>query len=337
MKRDKVAYFEWLRVFAAFAVVLMHTAARGWNTVPVASEEFLALTMFDSLVRWPVPVFVMITGALFLPRRTELGTVLKRYIPRIGAAWAVWSAVCALCCGTDPADMLSRFLSGHYHLWYLPFLIGVYLVLPFLQRIAEDKKLTKQLLWVSLVIAVLIPWLADLAALLWRSAEYYVRTVENHLNYSFFFDLLAVLVLGHVLHQTDLTPRVRKYIYIAGILGVAVTGVATLWASDRAGLPSSLFFDQAAPNTLCAAAALFVFAKYHLNRLPKLIEWMARHSFGVYLSHAVILELLAEKGFHVLSFEPVWSVPVLAVGVFALSLALTAVIAKVPVIGKFLT
>lgn len=337
MKRDKVAYFEWLRVFAAFAVVLMHTVAKGWNTAPVASEEFLTLTMFDSLVRWPVPVFVMITGALFLPRRTELRTVLTRYIPRVFAAWVVWSAICALCCGTDPADMLSRFLSGHYHLWYLPFLIGVYLVLPFLQRIAEDARLTKQLLWVSLVIAVLIPWLGDLAALLWPEAAGYVRTVENHLNYSFFFDLLAVLVLGHVLHQTDLSTKARVGIYLAGILGVAVTGVATIWASDRAGLQNSLFFDQAAPNTLCAAAAIFVFAKYHLTGLPKLVEWMARHSFGVYLSHALIIELLAENGIHVLAFDPVWSVPVLAVGIFALSLALTAVLAKLPVVGKYLT
>ena len=337
MKQNKVAYFEWLRVFAAFAVVLMHTAAKGWNAASVGSEEFQTLTMFDSLVRWPVPVFVMITGALFLPRKTELRTVLKRYVPRVACAWLVWSAICALCFGTDEGDVLNRFLSGHYHLWYLPFLCGVYLVLPFLQKIAEDKTLTKQLLWVSLVIAVLIPWLADLAVLLWPETAGPVCVIENHLNYSFFFDLLAVLVLGHVLHQTDLSAKARRCIYIAGILGVAVTGVATIWASNYAGIQNSVFFDHAAPNTLCAAAAIFVFAKYHLTRLPKLVEWMARHSFGVYLCHAIIIELLAEQGIHVLAFDPVWSVPVLAVGIFVTSLALTAVIAKIPVVGKYRT
>ena len=67
--KNKTAYFQWLRLFAAFAVVLMHTAAYKWYDAPVDSARWLALTGWDSVVRWPVPVFLMITGALFLPRR----------------------------------------------------------------------------------------------------------------------------------------------------------------------------------------------------------------------------------------------------------------------------
>ena len=67
--RQKTPYFEWLRVFAAAAVVLMHTEGNLWPALGVQTREFALLTAFDSLVRWPVPVFVMITGALFLPRK----------------------------------------------------------------------------------------------------------------------------------------------------------------------------------------------------------------------------------------------------------------------------
>lgn len=337
MKNEKIAYIQWLRVAAAFAVVLMHTAANKWNDVPIDSGEWLMLTAWDSLVRWPVPVFVMITGALFLPRKTDLRTALTRYIPRIFAAWLVWAGIYGLNSGRSGWDLMFEFVSGHYHLWYLPYLCGVYLVLPFLQKIAENARLTKQFLWVSCVIAVLIPWLADLTVLMWPGATNLVRAAENHLNYTFFFDLLAVLVLGHVLHQTDQSPKARRVIYIAGILSVAVTGAATVWASRHVGNPNQLFFDHAAPTTLCTAAALFVFAKYHLTRLPKAVEWMARHSFGVYLSHAFFIELLADRGIHVLAWDPVWGVPALAAGVFAISLAVTAVIAKIPFVGKYLT
>lgn len=337
MKREKIAYFEWLRLFAAFAVVLMHTAAKRWMSVSHETEDWLVLTMWDSLVRWPVPVFIMITGALFVPRKTDLNAVLRRYIPRVVISWAVWSAVNALYIGGTAEEILKCCISGQYHLWYLPFLCGVYLALPFVQKIAEDGRLTKQLLAVSCVVALLIPWLADLAVLIWPEAGTSVRTVENHLNFSFFFDHLAILLLGHVLHQTDLTPKTRRCIYIAGILGVAVTGVATVWASNRAGIQNSVFFDHAAPNTLCAAAALFVFAKYNLKRLPKLVERVASCSFGVYLCHAILIDILADRGIHVLTFDPVWSVPVLSAGIFAAALALTAVIAKIPVVGKYLT
>ena len=157
--KNKTAYFEWLRLFAAGAVVLMHTAANRWLSISHTVPEWEVLTWWDSLVRWPVPIFIMITGALFLPRKTELKGMLTRYIPRMAVCFLLWSAVYNLYSGELTLQTLA---SGHYHLWYLPFLCGVYLMLPFLQKIAEDDALTDQLLAVSLVIGVLIPWLVKL-------------------------------------------------------------------------------------------------------------------------------------------------------------------------------
>ena len=138
----------------------MHTAAFKWQAVPVDSARWLALTGWDSLVRWPVPVFVMITGALFLPRKTSVRDALCRYVPRMALAYLIWAAIYALHSagpGAEFRELVNAAASGHYHLWYLPFLCGVYLMLPFLQKIAEDEKLTAQLLGLSLVIAQGIP------------------------------------------------------------------------------------------------------------------------------------------------------------------------------------
>lgn len=332
--KNKTAYFEWLRVFAAAAVVLMHTAGSRWLSIPHTSPDWLPLTAWDSLVRWPVPIFLMITGALFLPRQTALKTVLTRYIPRMAAAFVIWSGVYALHTG---GDFPAKLAAGHYHLWYLPFLCGVYLALPFLQRIVTDEGLTRQLLAVSCVFGLGIPWLADAAVLLWPGSSQVVRAVENHVNFSFFMDHLAILLLGHRLHRADLGPRSRRVLYALGLAGAAVTGAATVWASGRTAFQNSVFFDFTAPNNLCAAAALFVFAKYNLRSLPRAVAWMAERSFGVYLVHALVIELLAEQGIHVLTWNPVWSVPVLAAAVFAISLALTAALSRLPLVGKYLT
>lgn len=340
VKKEQIACFQWLRLFAAAAVVLMHTAADQWSRVPYASSDWQALALWDSLVRWPVPVFIMITGALFLPRQTELRTVLKRYIPRLVAAFVVWSgihALYALHMGKTPEEAWNAFAAGHYHLWYLPFLCGVYLAIPFLQRIVTDKGLMKQLLIVSCVVGLGIPWLADLGSLLWPERTQLLRSIEGHLNFAFFMDHLAFLLLGHWLYQTELSPRSRGCLYILGLLSVALTGVAAIWATNRAGAPSSVFFDHAAPNTVFAAAALFVFAKYHLRRLPKAVDRMAKWSFGVYLSHAFLIDLLADNGIHTLTWDPVWAVPALAAAVFAVSMLLAAVLSKLPLVGKYLT
>ena len=332
--KNKTAYFEWLRLFASAAVVLMHTAAKRWLSVSHTVPEWEVLTWWDSLVRWPVPIFIMVTGALFLPRKTALKTMLRSYIPRMAACWLVWSAVYTLYGGELTLQALA---SGYYHLWYLPFLWGVYLALPFLQRIAEDDRLTDQLLAVSLVVGVLIPWLVKLGVFLLPAHSKLLQTLAGMVNYAFFFDHTALLLLGHRLHRAELSPTVRRTLYALGILGVSVTGAATIWATNRADFQNSLFFDFTAPNNLLAAAAIFVFAKNNLTTLPAWVARAAACSFGVYLSHALVIDLLADGGYHVLTWDPIWSVPVLSAAVFAISLALTAVMKKIPLLGKILT
>ena len=331
--KPKTAYFEWLRLFAAAAVVLMHTAAKRWLSISHTVPDWEVLTLWDSLVRWPVPIFIMITGALFLPRKTELKTALGRYIPRMAVGFLVWSGVYALYRGELT---LNGLVSGYYHLWYLPFLCGVYLTLPFLQKIAEDDTLADQLLLVSLAVGTLFPWLVKLGELLLPESRGLLGTLAGLVNYTFFFDHISLLLLGHRLHRTELSRKQRRVIYLLGLLGVSVNGIATIWATNRTDFQNSLFFDFAAPNNLCAAAALFVFAKQHLRSLPKWVAVPAKHSFGIYLVHALVIDLLADRGYHVLTWNPVWSVPVLSAAVFAISLTLAALLRRIPLIGKWI-
>ena len=331
--KPKTAYFEWLRLFAAAAVVLMHTAAKRWLSISHTVPEWEVLTLWDSLVRWPVPIFIMITGALFLPRKTELKTALGRYIPRMAVCFLVWSGVYALYRGELT---LNGLVSGYYHLWYLPFLCGVYLTLPFLQRIAEDDRLADQLLLVSLTVGTLFPWLVKLGELLLPESRGLLGTLAGLVNYTFFFDHISLLLLGHRLHRTELSRKQRRVVYLLGLLGVSVTGIATIWATSLTDFQNSLFFDFAAPNNLCAAAALFVFARQHLRSLPKWVAVPAKHSFGIYLVHALVIDLLADRGYHVLTWNPVWSVPVLSAAVFAISLTLAALLRRIPLIGKWI-
>ena len=336
--KNKTAYFQWLRLLAAAAVVLMHTAAKGWNAAGPSRPEWTVLTCWDGLVRWPVPVFVMITGALFLPRRTPWKTILTRYIPRMALCFGLWSGLYVLYqLRTDPAaELWQLFAAGQYHLWYLPFLCGVYLTLPFLQKICEDDRLAGQLTVLSLVFGCAVPWGMDLLALLWPDRAAVFSSVRGHLNYAFFLDLLGAVMLGHRLHSRDLSRRQRLSLYGLGLGSLAVTIAATLHFSTALGRNVTLFFEHSSPMNLCTAAAVFVFARYNLTRLPKPVGRMADRSFGIYLSHALVIEVLTDRGIHVLAWDPVWSVPVLTAAVFAIALAISAVLGKIPVIGKYL-
>ena len=304
-------------------------AADGFNTGAVDSAPWVWFTLWDSLVRWPVPIFMMITGALFLPRQTSLRRVLTGYIPRMAVCFLIWSAVYAL---HDRGDFIEKLAAGHYHLWYLPYLCGVYLAMPFLQRIVSDEKLAKGLLAVSMVIGLGIPWFTELFIFLFPDFGGILRSLKGHLEFTFFMDCLALVLLGHHLHRQELTSKQRRCIYIGGLLGIAATAVGTLWVSSQNGAPSTLFFDFKAPTNLCAAIAVFVFAKYNLKNLPKIVDLLARCSFGIYLVHPLVIELLAENG---VSISAPFT-PALAATVFATCAILASVLAKLPLIGKYL-
>src|SRR5574344_2350792 len=71
-KRPYVAYFDLLRVVAIFTVVAVHLSAQHWPDVDVHSRAWFAFNLYCSLGKWSVPIFVMISGALFLGRDTDV-------------------------------------------------------------------------------------------------------------------------------------------------------------------------------------------------------------------------------------------------------------------------
>ena len=77
-KTQRVVYFDALRVFASLAVMVLHLAAQHWADVPVDSGAWRAFNGWNSAVRWCVPVFVMISGALFLERPIPLKKLCSR-------------------------------------------------------------------------------------------------------------------------------------------------------------------------------------------------------------------------------------------------------------------
>ncbi len=82
--QNRTIYFDYLRVFATAAVILLHVAAFNWLSTDVNGYDWKVFNFYDSIVRWGVPVFVMISGALFLGRDD---ISIKKYILSIFSDW----------------------------------------------------------------------------------------------------------------------------------------------------------------------------------------------------------------------------------------------------------
>ena len=90
MENKRIAYFDFLRVIAVFAVIMIHTSATfvacffDYTTV-----EFLLGNIFDSISRLGVPLFLMISGALMLDENRPFKC--KKKVLTLFLIFAIWS------------------------------------------------------------------------------------------------------------------------------------------------------------------------------------------------------------------------------------------------------
>ena len=71
-QNNRVIYFDYLRIMATIAVIVLHVAGQNFYAPGVNTYEWHVFNIYDSIVRWAVPIFVMISGALFLNTEKQL-------------------------------------------------------------------------------------------------------------------------------------------------------------------------------------------------------------------------------------------------------------------------
>ena len=122
------------RIVAIAVVVLVHTVMLFWDFDPAVPTW--AFYNYISLVgHFSIPLFFMLSGALFLPRETLDSGHMLRHALRLTGLYYLWSLVYALLRAAGGSfESVSAFfyavVAGHYHLWFLPAMVLCYLFLP---------------------------------------------------------------------------------------------------------------------------------------------------------------------------------------------------------------
>ena len=152
LSRPRKQFLDVLRVLATCAVVLMHVLT-GAIDVTDASRmpEYrgLLLSVMD-LVTWCVPIFLLISGYLFLNPERELTypVMIKKYCRRIALAILLFGVPYAASelivaertfrIGMIP-EAVKMTLTGNSwsHMWYLYLILFLYLITPLLKKVLE--------------------------------------------------------------------------------------------------------------------------------------------------------------------------------------------------------
>lgn len=145
-------FLDVLRVLATCAVVLMHvlTGATDVTDASIVPEYRSLLLSVMDLVTWCVPIFLMISGYLFLnPERTlTYPVMIKKYCRRIALAILLFGVPYAASelVVTERTfrvmmipEALKMALTGHTwsHMWYLYLILFLYLITPLLKKVLQ--------------------------------------------------------------------------------------------------------------------------------------------------------------------------------------------------------
>lgn len=79
-KNNRIEYLDLLRILASIAVVIIHICSSKWYAINSNTNEWSILNIYDSLSRWAVPVFVMISGAIFLSSDYSIEKLYKKIV-----------------------------------------------------------------------------------------------------------------------------------------------------------------------------------------------------------------------------------------------------------------
>ena len=345
MAERRILYFDYLRILAVFNVILLHvTATHLWDDI--GTSQFLVYDTYSTISRWCVPVFVMISGALFLDPQREI-CIKKLYtknLLRLVTAFCFWSILYAaldFAYGVRTRDVLYNLVQGHYHLWFIFMLAGLYLVVPILRKVTESKKLSQYFLVLWFLFVIVLQTVIYLAGFVSSSFSELFSKVSDSLSFCVAGGYSGYFVLGYYLNHYGLTKKKRTFVYILGIAGFIATFLLPILYFKVRGFPNYHFNENLTVNVFLESVFVFVFFKYLIKtengKDNKIVKTLSDCSFGIYLVHLVIYEFFKNQfGIDSLIFNPIVSIPLISIGIFIISFIITYVLKKIPILQKYI-
>ncbi|WP_461453494.1 acyltransferase [Mucilaginibacter sp.] len=340
-KPKQLDWINHLRILAMFLVMILHTTSpmlMAYGKVP--DSYWLIADFYNALSRFGVPVFVMITGALLLSRDYELGDFLKRRLWRIIPPFLFWSLVYVAYAWFDEdiaftSDgwmnvkiVLHQLKFGaSYHLWYVYMLIGLYFIIPILSKFVRNATETQLLYFLILWLGVMI------------INQPYMSRYNPQIDFHYITGYIGYLVLGYYLSIKQFPAWLNaKRFGGLFVLSLAIIIVGTYFACLNSKGLSTLFYEPISPLIVLLSGSIFMVFRLSTVRLSskikKLMSFAGTYTYGIYLSHAFILNIIGDPDYHLnIDYKlctPLISIPFTALICYILSFLLVWILSKVP-------
>lgn len=332
------------RILSALAVVMIH-CSDGF-LLKEDAWSFLTGNIFFGLSRFAVPVFIMISGALLLDESKPLQPkrFVRKNIGGLALVTLLWACIYALIfrvakpLALKQPFLLNKFLydlaNGHFHMWYLYMMIGIYLLVPLLRCVVKAEN-QSYIFW-FIVTSLLLQFSEPLLTLLAES----VRKVKmisifiDNLQIDHFSCHLTYFLTGWYLFHIGLQKKSHKIIlFLCGALGFVFAFTYAQITRDYQSLYSSygmpIYF-----YSCCIFYGISQINPQPSGRRASLLVLISGLTFGVYLIHPII-QVAVNLVVPALS-NPLLSLLMTYTGVLLISLAASFLLSKIPLVKKLI-
>lgn len=263
----RVIYLDLLRIFAIFGVVVIHVSAIA-KSYDIGSFTSNVGIIYNGFVRWSVPVFFMISGAMFLRPEKEysFSIMIKKYIPRIAICLLVWGLIYALFDVYLYSSFSIKTLilsvwntisnNSGYHLWFLFALIALYLMVPVFKIIVNNLS-QKQLefvlfLWMFLSLGV-------------SQYNEIVSALDIPLQIDWYFPMITgwagYFLLGYYLMNYDIKKKYNTLLIVIGIALLVLCPIMNMAATIYKDKYIDSFIPQSGLSACFEATMFFLIIK----------------------------------------------------------------------------
>lgn len=217
-----VIYADILKILASLSVVFIHVVSTLWYTLDPHLKSWAYLNFADTISRWCVPAFIMVSGLLLLNPKKEISfkNLFFKYIAKIFILllfWIIFYAFINIWYVNDFSIKLffNYIVNSQYHLWYLYILLGLYIITPILKKIIKEEN--KFIIEYFLVLWFIYNFLNYISQLPNFSN---LSIIFSKFDFNFITGYIGYYILGYYLHTYSIKKIYRIILYILGLLSI---------------------------------------------------------------------------------------------------------------------
>ncbi len=369
IKHDLI-WVDYIRVMACLLVVLAH-CCDAYVSNP-SKESFMAGSIWGTLYRPSVPLFIMISGVLLLPTSMRISEFYNRRIKRILGPFIFWSilspilfyffaaSIDTINTSVNPDNLtisktinylwlwIFNFNFSTIPYWYIYMMLGVYLIIPIISNWVKDAtKKELQLVIKIWIFTTFIQYIQIVLPFLGYNGNYgsfgiFGESPWNiYTTFQYLSGFIGYAILGSYLRKYPIQWSITKTI----IFSLIIWGIGYFISFEGFHFVKNNFpenynmleipWSYTSFNVVMMTIPIFILIQKINPKPRRIITIISDYSFGIFLSHFIFVHLIYEFVARYIIVIPILQLFIVFIFSFIITALFVALLRKIPLLNKF--